>query len=146
MQSDSMLLHAGVCPRTSSQSPCSAALSAAISHSRSPDGLCGLRECNALPVIHEHGLVLIRDGRVHHWTVPVSFDMSVQALVRLAPANKAPLLAGERPLREAIEVTPESLHNVRVQQIHESVTQCSLRSEIDRQVQEIVSVAKPLGL
>merc|ERR1711920_989545 len=134
------------CSRTSSRALRSAALSAAISHSRSPNGLRGLRECNGLPVFPEHGLVLVRDGSVHHWTVPVPFDMRMQALVRLAPANKAPLLARERPVREAIEVTPESLHNVRVQQIHESITQCSLRSEIDRQVQEIVGVAKTLVL
>mmetsp|Transcript_13696 Transcript_13696/g.30423 ORF Transcript_13696/g.30423 Transcript_13696/m.30423 type:complete len:387 (-) Transcript_13696:403-1563(-) len=96
------------------------------------------RENCALTAFKDDGPVLIRHCVVHNRAVPVALHMSLEALVRVAPAYSADLPTGQHPIGESMEALPEARHNRRFHEVHERVAQASPGLEVDGQVDEVV--------
>mmetsp|Transcript_24042 Transcript_24042/g.56971 ORF Transcript_24042/g.56971 Transcript_24042/m.56971 type:complete len:273 (+) Transcript_24042:320-1138(+) len=56
-----------------------------------------------------------------------------------APADSADLLAGQRPLREAVEAAPRSQGHLAIHEVDKGVTQVRPAVEITRQVRKVVA-------
>ena len=55
-------------------------------------------------ILEDHGLVVVGDTLVHHWAVAVTLHVSLEALMRTAPAHFADLRCGQGPVGIAVEI------------------------------------------
>merc|ERR1711972_486058 len=98
------------------------------------DRLCRFREFDSHTIAENHWLELVRHAFVHDWTVAVPVDIRLPTLLRTAPTDAAHFPARNVPPAVPVEGVPESFHDRRTQEIHESVAQASLGIEIHGQV------------
>lgn len=104
----------------------------------------GSRIWHSHPLVKHHGLEVIRDTIVHHGTVTVSLDMSLQSLMWMRPLYSA-RFAGQRPVTEVLK-RPHALHCYLVMcEIHECVAEVPLICEIKWQIEEIYGLSKSTG-
>merc|ERR1712061_347741 len=76
-------------------------------------------------LVVDHGFVIIRDLRVHHRTVPISFDVFVLAL-QWGPIHITNLLAGQNPLFKIAELRKSAAGFLIRHKVDESVTNIGL--------------------
>merc|ERR1719198_376613 len=96
------------------------------------DGLGRRRESDTYAVlVQEDWLPLIWDGVMHHGAVLVPLDVSLQALIGTAPSHDANLLAGNFPIRKALEAFETALGFRSADKVDERVSQPCLRFEVN---------------
>jgi len=83
---------------------------------------CRSGECNPHAVFKDSRSKDISHGIMHHWTVAVTLNVRIQALVCSSTANIASLFAENPPIVEAMKMLTESLGGVLVDKVQKGVT------------------------
>jgi len=112
--------------------------SAAVCFVWSFDPLGRWREWLAHTLLENHRLVLVSYGLVHHGTIPIARNVSLQALMRTTPTHLANLGGGQLPIGKSIECRPKGRHCAMVNDIDERVAEVGISNEVTRQVDKVI--------
>mmetsp|Transcript_52164 Transcript_52164/g.121323 ORF Transcript_52164/g.121323 Transcript_52164/m.121323 type:complete len:342 (-) Transcript_52164:16-1041(-) len=113
---------------------------------RCRDQSSGRGEVGPHTVHEQHRLVLVRNGFVHERAVPVTVDVRLQPLQRLAPTHLAHLPAAKHPVAEAVKCVPEPWHFNGACEVDEGIAKTCPGLEVQWEVNKVVLPCEALAI
>lgn len=81
---------------------------------------------------------------VHHCTVPVTFNVTLQTLQGLAPSDLTYLVTLQAPLGKALKMVKEAVSLFTRDKVHESIAHQGIAGKVKRGVEKVVGTCKAL--
>lgn len=109
-------------------------------------GFGGCRECHWNAIFQKQRLEFVWYAWVHHWTVAIAFNVRVESLQLLAPANLKNFLTCHAPITEVGQCIT-NVHSICMcDHVHEGITQASSSAKVNWDVYEVAAICEAMRI